>query len=222
MGDENQTPPQENQPTPTPQGEQPPAAPPPAQPDLSARLQQLEAENQKLSSYVQVLAQQAQQGQQVQPQRLPEEPVDTSQLDPAVVQLLNKTQQGYMQRLESMQEQMDYMNFTATAKETGVEQPVLQEAERIYQQWKRTGFKTMDGNGQQQPPSRMDALVFAAGHQGLTTRAAARRAPPPPNPQAVTERTGTVSRAPAQSNIDALPLDQRLAARAKVLDEEGF
>lgn len=202
------------------------APPPPAgQPDVTARLAQLEVENKQLLQYAQQLQTQVQAAPAAPPPS--EDEIDLSQVDPTTVKLLNRAQQSYMQRLESMQEQMDYMNFTAAAKDTGTDKDTLAEAERIYQQWKANGFRTTDARGQLQPPSRMDALVFAEGHKNLRGKAAAQRKTQGDllqqalNQQAITERPGSRP-PPGTPDIDSLPRDKRLEVLAARLDEEGF
>lgn len=197
---------------------------PPA-PDLSARLSELEKQNAQLIDYALSLEKRTGGGEPTPPKEEP--PI---QVDEDVQKYIDQRESKLLGTVSSLQDQLDQMQFVATVQQTGVDVELAKKADTLYQQWRQTGFRTVDGAGRARVPSRKDALAIVAGNAMLEQGG-----------QKATERTaaslrgllgvdrpagggfgGVPSSRPDEAAIEALPLAERLKKREELLDAQGF
>jgi hypothetical protein len=118
------------------------------------------------------------------------DPEDDEKLDPDVERIINrrisKAQAGTQGMVAQLADQLDQQNFTQAIKEYGYDQPTVDEAKKVFTNWRRAGISA----------TREDALMYVVGRADAQARKAKGgggtrvAAPKPPNPHANLERQG--------------------------------
>jgi len=204
---------------PPPPAEAAPVAPPPPQPDYAAIIAQQQAALQQMQQQQQELM------QRFAPQQRQEAPDEEEYLDPAVKKQLEAIKRMNAESTLQLQDQMDQRNFMDEVQKNGIDNETAREAAQLHAAWLQRGMRV--GN---QPPSRIDALVYVAGAQGMkakqTTRTAAQQAELAriaQNQDATLGVGGRATRAAGAPDLEKMSRKERVTTGyAAVLDTEGF
>jgi hypothetical protein len=163
---------------------------------------------------------------------------DEEPLDPAVAKRMDAMLSPLQKKIAQQEDMIDSQMFMNLAAAAGVTPEQVGEAEKQYQQWRKTGLRTVayDPESRQEvtrTPNRQEALDFVLGR---TTRGAMLKEAPTRSLQQMRQQllggaafdASTGSGGPSRrseasyAELEAKPIEERLKAREAALDREGF
>ncbi|UOF77410.1 hypothetical protein [Caudoviricetes sp.] len=196
--------------------EQPP--PVPSQPDINARMANLEA------AIMQLATRGTPQAAPVQTPDNESETVDESQLHPELIKLNRKQEKAFNQQMSRMNDMLDNLQFSQQVSAANVAPEVRQMAEQMHTSWRQTGTMVNGPNGPQ-APTRSDALRFVLGELAMQGKLPSQgKQPQPPHGGGQPPARNAAPPVNITVNLDPTKMTraERIAAQEKALDEEGF
>jgi hypothetical protein len=165
------------------------------------------------------------------PAAAPQEPSDEP--DPMLMKAAERLTAPLRAQMMAQQDSLDSMQFMNSAAMMGASPEEVGESEKLYQQWRGSGMRTVDAKGNERHLTRMEALDLVMGRGMRATRM---KEAPTKNLAALRQQLvgagdfgGAVGRAAPEPSrardfdeIEKLPLEKRIAKREERLDETGF